>query len=142
NRRTARLGTLALTAVGATLLGAVVAIGPAAGSALADSTAPSCTGALVVVPGTFDPGANDMRQIWDRPDRAAYEHILVEYPATLWPLGAIGYDADGQTGHDVAVTEIQRYRADCPEAPIEVVGWSQGARIAGDVLSDIGNDRV
>src|SRR5699024_498874 len=47
-----------------------------------------------------------------------------------------------QIGHDVAVTEIQRYRADCPEAPIEVVGWSQGARIAGDVLSDIGNDRV
>lgn len=96
-----RLGALAMTAVGATLLGAV---GPAAGSAQAEGAGASCTGALVVVPGTFDPGGNDMRQIWDRPDRADYEHILVDYPATLWPLGAIGYNAvlrsaPGRHGH-------------------------------------------
>lgn len=142
NRRSTRFGTLAVTAVGATLLGAVVAIGPAAGSAQAESASRSCTGALVVVPGTFDPGGNDMRRIWDLPDRADHEHVLVEYPATLWPLGAIGYNADVRMGHDMAVREIQDYRNACPDAPIEIVGWSQGARIAGDVLSDIGNGRV
>ena len=36
---------------------------------------------------------------------------------------------------------IAGYQSSCPGSPVKVVGYSQGARVAGDVLSDIGNDR-
>ncbi|MFT4396393.1 cutinase family protein [Gordonia lacunae] len=69
--------------------------------------------------------------------------IHVGYPTTLWPLGAAGYDDSTGQGRSATASAIAGYQQRCgAESDIVVVGYSQGARVAGDVLADIGNGRT
>ncbi|MDL9937177.1 PE-PPE domain-containing protein [Gordonia sp. ABSL1-1] len=106
-------------------------------------------GGLVVVGGTNDPEAAALIGVEQRytgqppanGDHAgdqAYRVIRADYPTTLWPLGATGYDDSVAQGKASTTNSIASYQARCPGKPVVVTGYSQGARVAGDVLSDIG----
>ncbi|MEE4022413.1 PE-PPE domain-containing protein [Gordonia sp. PKS22-38] len=139
------------------------------GSARADECG---GGAVIIVGGTNDPEAASMVGVGQRytghkpinvdgetvivPDPSspyyddpggvsppkAYKVIRVYYPTTLWPLGALGYDQSVAAGEAATKKAIATYQQECAGNPIVVTGYSQGARVAGDVLSDIGNGRV
>ncbi|MEE3848853.1 cutinase family protein [Gordonia sp. LSe1-13] len=134
---------------------------PGAGVARADGCG---AGAVIMVGGTNDPEAVHMVgvtqrytgkkpvlnsdgevEIVDDEDSPyhdnPYEIIYADYPTTLWPLGAAGYDDSVSQGQAATKRAIAQYQYDCGDRPVVVAGYSQGARVAGDVLSDIGNDR-
>ncbi|MGC4962201.1 PE-PPE domain-containing protein [Gordonia sp. DT101] len=128
--------------------------------AIGTAAAAECGGgAVVVVGGTNDPegaalvgikqrysgtGLDNTLGTGDDTDYAAepYRVIYADYPTTLWPLGAAGYDDSVAQGEAATTKAIATYQSECPGSPVVVAGYSQGARVAGDVLSDIGNDRV
>ncbi|MFC9980583.1 PE-PPE domain-containing protein [Gordonia sp. NPDC127522] len=113
-------------------------------------------GAVVIVGGTNDPDAEHLIGVEQRytgigPDNKAgtldddprytgdgrYRIIHADYPTTLWPLGAAGYDDSTRQGTASTVRAIADYQAEC-DKPVVVAGYSQGARVAGDVLAEIG----
>ncbi len=108
----------------------------------------SCgSGAAVVVAGT-----NATRDSSGRPtggitgaaqrySERGYHVTYVDYPTDLWPLGAISYDDDVRLGKIATERAVSTYQSRCPGMPVVILGYSQGARIAGDVLSDAGNGR-
>ncbi len=100
---------------------------------------PSCSGAVVVVGGTVDPESVLLEGVKQRYRDQGYEVINAPYPATVWPLGATGYDSSTKQGTAATASAISSYRSVCNDAPVVVTGYSQGARIAGDVLAGIGN---
>lgn len=159
-RRTAG-ATMLLTALASLLSVLFAYIMPAGlGVALAaDADADYCrNGAVIIVAGTDDPDGAHMIGIRQRysglgptgqPDPSSpyheNEYALLDavYPTALWPIGAFSYDEDVKLGHAAAVEQVREYRARCGEdKEIVIVGFSQGARVAGDVLSDIGNGRI
>ncbi|AZG44909.1 PE-PPE domain-containing protein [Gordonia insulae] len=123
--------------------------------AIGDARAESCgAGAVVIVGGTWDPEGKAMVGVAQRytgkgarnenvggpySGDGAYEIIYADYPMTLWPLGATGYDESVAAGKKSTANEIADYQSRCDGNPVVVAGYSQGARVAGDVLSDIGN---
>lgn len=124
----------------------------------------SKAGAVVVVGGTNDPDAKGLVGVTQRytgvgpdgkPDTADddtrykgvddegnpkdYEIIYADYPTTLWPLGAAGYDDSVSQGEAATRSAVASYQSSCGSGkPVVVTGYSQGARVAGDVLSQIG----
>lgn len=70
-----------------------------------------------------------------------YRVTYVDYPTHLWPVGVIPYDTDVAIGKAATERAVSSYQSRCPGKPVVVSGYSQGARIAGDVLSDVGNGR-
>ena len=81
------------------------------------------------------------------------EHI--RYPAVVVPMpgtgshddgdgiaddGAIAYDRSKQIGHQRLRQTITVRHSTCPDADLVVLGYSQGASIAGDVLAEIAAD--
>jgi hypothetical protein len=114
-------------------------------------------GAVVIVGGTWDHEGAVMVGVKQRytglgPDNSpnpgsdyagkkAYKVIYADYPATVWPAGATGYDESTRQGIASTKSAIAGYQQSCGDKPVVVAGYSQGARIAGDVLSDIGNGR-
>lgn len=108
-----------------------------AARAVADEV-PCGSGAVIIVGGTNDPDADHVQKAADRYEDDGYVYRRAQYPTTLWPLGAVGYDDDVERGKAAAAAQIVQYQTDCRGSPIVVVGYSQGARVAGDVLSDIG----
>ncbi|RPA12195.1 PE-PPE domain-containing protein [Gordonia sp. OPL2] len=114
-------------------------------------------GAVVIVGGTWDHEGAVMVGVKQRytglgPDNQpnpgsdyagdnAYKIIYADYPATVWPAGATGYDESTRQGIASTKSAIAGYQQTCNGKPVVVAGYSQGARIAGDVLSDIGNGR-
>uniref|UniRef100_UPI003D8DB0CB cutinase family protein n=1 Tax=Gordonia sp. B7-2 TaxID=3420932 RepID=UPI003D8DB0CB len=113
--------------------------------------ATECTsnGAVVIVGGTNDPDAKALVGVEQRytsgwagytPHASKpYDVIYADYPTTLWPLGAAGYDDSVSQGRSSTKSAIASYSQACPGKPIVVAGYSQGARVAGDVLAEIGN---
>lgn len=97
-------------------------------------------GAVVIVGGTWDSEGQIVKGVADRYEKQDYKVIHANYPATVWPAGATGYDASSEAGIASTKSAIATYQNSCKTSPVVVVGYSQGARIAGDVLSDIGND--
>lgn len=71
-----------------------------------------------------------------------YDVRYVDYPAQLAPLGTIPYDDDVAIGKAATERAVAGYQARCPGRPVVVAGYSQGARIAGDVLSDAGTGKA
>ncbi|MDL9945903.1 cutinase family protein [Gordonia sp. ABSL11-1] len=114
-------------------------------------------GAVVIVGGTWDHEGAVMVGVKQRytglgPDdkanpasdyagEKAYKIIYADYPAAVWPAGATGYDESTRQGIASTKSAIAGYQQSCGDMPVVVAGYSQGARIAGDVLSDIGNGR-
>ncbi|GAA3961207.1 cutinase family protein [Gordonia caeni] len=148
----------------AAVIGALV-LPAGAGIAAADDY--DCkAGAVVVVPGTFDTGGGVMVGVGQRyrgekpilvdgkvvivddtaspyygPDKQ-YKILYAHYPTMLWPAGSPGYDADVALGVEATEYQVAEYQKNCPGKEVVIAGYSQGARIAGDVLSDIGNGRT
>lgn len=90
----------------------------------ATAQASTCEGTAVFSTGGMsDPGASAFpgtRQVW--------------YPASIWPLGNLTYDESVRQGRDNVVAAVDEFAAQCPSSDIRVVGYSQGARVAGDAL--------
>lgn len=119
---------------------------------IGEARADNCgSGGVIVVPGTNDREGGDMVGIEQRYTTGwageaphadnQYSVRKVDYPTTLWPMGATGYDEDVSLGKTATANAIADYQSECPGKPVVVVGYSQGARVAGDVLSDIGNGK-
>ncbi|MDY6811961.1 MAG: PE-PPE domain-containing protein, partial [Actinomycetota bacterium] len=153
--RSARPTTAVLIAISASCAVIAAFCLPGAPIARADDCG---AGAVVIVGGTNDPDAANMIGVKQRftgtgiddtlgtdddSDYADAPYVVVrtDYPTTLWPLGAAGYDDSVAQGNAATKQAIARYQHDCPGNPVVVAGYSQGARVAGDVLADIGNDR-
>ncbi len=106
-------------------------------------------GAVVVVPGTNDPtGEGSMKGIIETAKQDGKDVIVVGYPTTLWPMGSVGFDKDVQLGKAATSKAISDYQSACgldstkgDTGKVQVVGYSQGARVAGDVLADIGQGK-
>lgn len=115
-----------------------------AGSAAADDCG---SGGAVVVAGTNAPRnaqgvpTGGVTGIGARYSADGYRVTYVDYPTSLWPLGPITYDDDVALGKAATERAIVDYQRRCPGKPVVVAGYSQGARVAGDVLSDVANGR-
>ncbi|UTT46801.1 cutinase family protein [Rhodococcus gordoniae] len=81
------------------------------------------------------------------------EHI--RYPAVVVPMpgtgssddfdgidddGAVAYDRSKQIGHQRLRQTITVRHSTCPDSDLLILGYSQGASIAGDVLAEIAAD--
>ncbi|EGD56541.1 cutinase family protein [Gordonia neofelifaecis] len=115
-----------------------------AGGASADGCG---RGGAVVVAGTQAPRDSDgarsggVAGVGNRYAAQGYRVTYVEYPTNLWPLGPISYNDDVAVGKAATERAIIDYQSRCPGRPVVVAGYSQGARVAGDVLSDAANGR-
>lgn len=99
-------------------------------------------GKVFIGSGSADPDSVHTRGLEDRYTAQGYLIEVTDYPASFWPLGTISYDESSRIGHQRMLADITDYNQACPQSPIVVVGYSEGARFAGDVLSDIGNNRT
>ncbi|MFT3714638.1 MAG: PE-PPE domain-containing protein [Gordonia sp. (in: high G+C Gram-positive bacteria)] len=136
-----RKGTVVLAA--AALVGSAGLLS-GVGNGTASAFDCSKSGAVFSVPGTNDPGGAGMTGAEQRYRGNGYDVVKIEYKTTLWPLGSPGYDEDVRQGIAETKKQIAAYNAECNkdgDKKIVVIGYSQGARIAGDVLSDIGTGR-
>ncbi|MBB4135660.1 PE-PPE domain-containing protein [Gordonia humi] len=127
------------------IAGVTALVNPAGGST---ASADSCgNGGAVVVAGTLAPRnadgvpAGGVTGVGDRYADRGYQVAYVDYPTSLWPLGPISYDDDVALGKIATENAIVDYQQRCPGRPVVVAGYSQGARVAGDVLSDVANGR-
>ncbi|MGW1740025.1 PE-PPE domain-containing protein [Nocardia sp. NPDC001965] len=68
--------------------------------------------------------APDRRKVW--------------YPAEIWPVGAHSYNVSVAIGRDNMISAVQRYAGSCP-GQIVVMGYSEGARAAGDAIEYLQN---
>lgn len=108
----------------ALLIGAATAIAAMMPAAIpATASANTCVGTAVFsTGGHMDPNATAFpgtRQVW--------------YPASIWPLGDLTYDESVRQGRNNVVAAVDEYAGRCG-GRIHVVGYSQGARVAGDAL--------
>lgn len=135
-RSIAAASSLGIAAIAAVLL----AIGQTSGAGVARAeTETDCgDGALVLVGGTWDPDAHLLDGVTRQTQYAGYTVKRVEYPASIWPLGSFGFDNSQAQGVAAALSTVQSYQASCEGKPVVIAGYSQGAGIAGDVLTDIG----
>ncbi|MFT4201359.1 cutinase family protein [Gordonia sp. (in: high G+C Gram-positive bacteria)] len=107
----------------------------------------AANGAVIFVPGTGDTSGSAYAGLVAKAKEEGKDVIQVQYPTTLWPTGPMGYDHDADLGRQATINAISDYQSQCKSEDgtmpnIEVTGYSQGARVAGDVLSDIGNGRL
>jgi hypothetical protein len=83
------------------------------------------------VRGAFDDGR---LAVWTTPYTAQFHNPFSRD-------GQMSYDDSRAEGMRVTVDEIKRVNEACPLTSFVLVGFSQGAIIAGDIASDIGNGR-
>ncbi|MFT4088987.1 MAG: PE-PPE domain-containing protein [Gordonia sp. (in: high G+C Gram-positive bacteria)] len=130
------------------LVVAAGAAAPIAQSAQADTGDGCGNGGAVVVAGTMAPRNSQgiptggVTGVADRYARQGYDVQYVDYPTELAPLGSIPYDQDVAIGKVATERAVAGYQARCPGKPVVIAGYSQGARIAGDVLSEAGTDKA
>ncbi|TCN47295.1 PE-PPE domain-containing protein [Rhodococcus sp. SMB37] len=142
-----------------TTAGAVLVTAP---TAAADDTSPCPDRYVLAVDGTkgfstpdsIDPDS-PLAEISDRHrgPGTVVEHI--RYPAVVVPMpstgshddgdgldddGAIAYDRSKQIGHERLRETIAARHSTCPDTDLLILGYSQGASIAGDVLAEIAED--
>ena len=123
----------------AVALGALTLIpGSLATAAPAPGTAGCGEGAAFVVAGTGGGGVNGVA---NRYRDQGYQVQQVEYPAELMPVGSTPYDDSVNVGKAATERAVARYQSQCPGHPVVIAGFSQGARVAGDVIADAGNGR-
>ncbi|MFW0796087.1 PE-PPE domain-containing protein [Gordonia sp. CPCC 205515] len=83
--------------------------------------------------GTFPPGASP-------PPEGAYTTEVIDYPASIWPLGAFGFDDSQSQGDEAILAAVSSYQSTCgTDKEVVIAGYSQGAGVVGDALTDIGN---
>ncbi|MFT3662343.1 MAG: PE-PPE domain-containing protein [Gordonia sp. (in: high G+C Gram-positive bacteria)] len=134
---TSRLTTVAIG------MAATLVVGLAAPTAHAGPS--SCgSGGAVIVAGTMAPRnaeglpTGGVTGIATRYRARGYNVQYVDYPTHLWPLGETPYDEDVAIGKAATENAVAGYQRRCPGRPVVIAGYSQGARIAGDVLAEAG----
>lgn len=133
---------LALTVASASIPVVLVLFqGGVASAVEAQSAACPSSGKVFILDGTNDDPLNyHTRDIASRYEGYDVEHV--DYPANVWPLGATSYAASAAAGRTAVHRDIAAYRATpgCSESPVVIVGYSQGAAIAGDELHALASD--
>ena len=125
---------------------------PAAPSAGGDSKRPPAAGCaavfLLAVPGSYETGAaadpqqshGMLARVTDPLDKTYRPRQLqvhyVPYPASV--LRPVFYPESLRRGVEAASTALTSYAKSCPRASFILVGFSQGAHIAGDLAAQIG----
>ncbi|WP_063045055.1 cutinase family protein [Nocardia pseudovaccinii] len=139
---------------GATMMAASVTVGASAVAApgLVHAAPTGCAETFnLFIPGTWETneGADSSQPIGMlRPVAEAIqrEHgkqadiYFVPYMARAFDNGHTYADSK-DTGKDNARNALRDYATRCPKAKYTITGYSQGADAAGDLASDIGNDR-
>ncbi|WP_347567351.1 cutinase family protein [Nocardia sp. AG03] len=116
------------------------------GTVTSDAAAdPGCPGlSVIAIPGTWETGAarhttgpGMLAGVTDGLP-ASEQVTYVDYPATAFPWEGKVYGASQQVAVDTA-RELIRTTADrCPGTDFAVIGYSQGADAAGDLVAEIG----
>ncbi|WP_081631662.1 PE-PPE domain-containing protein [Nocardia sp. 348MFTsu5.1] len=138
DRSAARRRAMAATATVAVTLPVLGFLAQPAGAA--EDSVDCAKGRVFVVPGTADPNSIHTAGLETRygTEGKDYRIEIIDYPGVLWPLGGTSYDQSVELGIENLETAVAVYHEACPDQPVVIVGYSQGARIAGDVLSEIG----
>lgn len=76
-------------------------------------------------------GANGGVKIWTLPYTAQFRNINA--------LGEMSYDDSRTEGYDRLSAELTATHSECPGTRFVIVGFSQGAVLAGDLVTEIGN---
>ncbi|MEE2032655.1 cutinase family protein [Rhodococcus chondri] len=66
--------------------------------------------------------------------------VRIGYPGEISPIGTHTYNRSKEIGVDELHRQVALAHAECPIAALRVVGFSQGAAIAGDVLAELAHD--
>jgi PE-PPE domain len=137
-RSAARRRAMAATATAAVTLPVMGFLAQPANAA--QDSADCAKGRVFVVPGTADPNSLHTAGLETRygTEGKDYRIEIIDYPGVLWPLGGMSYDRSVELGVENLENAVTAYHESCPDQPVVIVGYSQGARIAGDVLSEIG----
>lgn len=158
-----RIGLAGIAAAGCAALAIMFSNGAALAADAPAPTPDDCSGPgrVFIVGGTWNSDGSYLVGIEQRyrgygptwvkdPNSPYYEDEYtiepVPYSATIWPLGATGYNASEAEGNAALKQAIAEYQAECnkegePPKKVVIAGYSQGSRIAGDVLTDIGQNR-
>ena len=131
--RATRFGTIAVAAVAI----AGLATGPAAASPPEQGTCPHTI--VFGVDGTLKVGkpTSTVHPILEGLAERGARTVRIDYPGEISPLGSHTYDRSKEIGVRELHRQITLAHAECPGAAYRVVGFSQGAAIAGDVLADL-----
>lgn len=103
----------------------------------------TCAATIVVgVDGTLKVGkpTSTVHPILEALAERGAQTSRIDYPGEISPLGTHTYDRSKEIGIDELREQIARAHAACPDAAVRVVGFSQGAAIAGDVLAELARD--
>ncbi|MDH6282825.1 PE-PPE domain-containing protein [Prescottella agglutinans] len=123
----------------ATALAATAIVLPVATSTPA--TANACPSTIVIaVGGTSDPDARGMWPALDRYRRDGADVRVIDYPASIWPVGRHLFDYSKAVGTSATADAIRAAHQQCPGSQIVATGYSLGATIAGDALAQIAAD--
>lgn len=135
--------------IGAVVAGVVATVVAGFGAPPASAIPRDCgNGAAVIVAGTNAPRnaeglpTGGVTVIGKRYAAQGYQVTYVDYPTHLWPLGPTPYDEDVAIGKAATEKAVAGYQRRCPGKPVVVAGYSQGARIAGDVLAEAGTGKA
>lgn len=135
--------------IGAVVAGVVATAVAGFGTSAALADPGGCgNGAAVIVAGTNAPRnaeglpTGGVTGIGERYTAQEYRVTYVDYPTHLWPLGPTPYDEDVAIGKAATEKAVAGYQRRCPGKPVVLAGYSQGARIAGDVLHEAGTGRA
>ena len=132
---------VAVTVVAAFVVAAVASFLMTAEAQARPGNACAGRGLVVVVNGTNDDPPPDTTPAMQRYLRQGYRAFTLQYPATVWPLGSSTYDDNVRLAEPRLAQLIDWHTWACPQQPLALVGFSQGARIIGDVVSAIGHGR-
>ncbi|MBH0120776.1 PE-PPE domain-containing protein [Rhodococcus sp. CX] len=134
--RATRFGTIAVAAVAI----AGLATGPAGASPPEQDTCPHTI--VFGVGGTLEVGkpTSTVHPILEGLAERGARTVRIDYPGEISPLGSHTYDRSKEIGVRELHRQIILAHAECPGAAYRVVGFSQGAAIAGDVLADLAQD--
>ncbi|MGV9710536.1 PE-PPE domain-containing protein [Gordonia sp. NPDC003424] len=134
-------------------LAVALTVGQSFGSGVARAdTSTDCSGPgrVFLVGGTWDSAGDSVVGIKQRyqgtppaapvPPEDQYTTEVIDYPASIWPLGSFGFDDSQAQGEEAVLAAVAQYQADCgTDKKVVIAGYSQGAGIVGDTLTDIGN---
>ncbi|WP_238840676.1 PE-PPE domain-containing protein [Prescottella equi] len=110
-------------------------------AATTPAAANPCPATIVIaVGGTSDPEARGMWPALDRYRREGADIRVVDYPASIWPVGRHLFDYSRAVGTPATIDAIRNAHHQCPGSQIVATGYSLGATIAGDALAQIAAD--